>query len=88
MGGTGYLEGGVVDPAPDLAVSVLPHRGEQVGADWEVLGVLQTSVEQPRFGVHQPVTSAFLLVVEVEASPVMPGGIMNNLVSQCGPINS
>ena len=52
-------------PSSQLAVPVLPDGVDEVGAEGEVLGVLDAAVEQAHLGVDQPVAPAVRVVVEV-----------------------
>ena len=53
----GDPQAGIVHPPSELAVPVLPHRVDQVGADRKVLAVLDTAVQQAHLIVDQPVAT-------------------------------
>ena len=55
----------IAHPSPELAVAVLPDGVDEVGAEREVLGVLDAAVEQSHLRVDQPVAPAVRVVVQV-----------------------
>ena len=54
----GHPQTGVVYPPAELAVPVLPHRVDEIGAHGKVLAVLDAAVQQADLIVDQPVSAA------------------------------
>ena len=62
---TSHLQGGIVNPASEVTVAILPHGVDQVGADGDILGVLDASVQEADLAVDEPVAARVGMVVEV-----------------------